>query len=63
MINEKVLKHAMIDKNIGVKELAKALNLSINTVSMWVNGNNLNQIDKFLDMIVFLDIDIKKLKK
>lgn len=63
MINVKEIKHAMIDKNINIKELAKEINLSVNTISKWVNGNNLNQIDKFLEMIIYLDIDLKKLKK
>lgn len=63
MINIKEIKHAMIDKNINIKELANKLNLSVNTISKWINGNNLNQIDKFLEMIIYLDIDLNKLKK
>lgn len=63
MINNDIFKHKLIDKKITIKQLSKNINLSVNTISKWINGNNLAQIDKFLDMVIYLDIDINELKK
>jgi transcriptional regulator with XRE-family HTH domain len=63
MINTKAIKKAMIDKDLSVIELSNILNLNVNTVSRWINGNNLNQIDNFLNLLIYLNLDIKEIKK
>lgn len=63
MIKIKAIKIAMVNKNINNITLANKLNMNVNTISRWINGNNLEQIDKFLDMLIILDIDITDIKK
>ena len=63
MINTKNIKIAMIEKEISIVKLSKKLNVSINTLSRWLNGHNLNQIENFLNLLIYLDISIDDIKK
>ena len=63
MINNKLIKMKMIEKDLNIIKVAELLGVSNNTLSKWANGKNLQQIDKFLDLLILLNIDIKEIKK
>lgn len=63
MIDMKYIKIAMINKNINNNDMSKLLNLNVNTISRWINGNNLYNIEKFIDMLNILDIKVSDIKK
>ena len=50
-------------KNLNNKELAKIIKINENTISRWINGNNLSNINKFLEMLEILELDINDIKK
>lgn len=56
-----VIKTRIIEKGYTNKEIAKTLNMSEQTLSNWINGKSIQQIDKFIELCKFLDIDIKDL--
>lgn len=62
-MNAKIIKKAMIDKNLNNIELASILKINENTVSRWLNGKNLSNINKFLEMLEILELDINDIKK
>lgn len=62
-MNTKIIKKAMIDKNLNNIELASILKINENTVSRWLNGKNLSNINKFLEMLKILELDINDIKK
>lgn len=62
-MNIKAIKKAMIDKNLNNKELAAIIKINENTISRWINGNNLSNINKFLEMLEILELDINDIKK
>lgn len=63
MLNMKRVKIRMIEKNITNIEIAEKLKCNINTISRWLNEKNIENIEKFIDMLIMLDIDIKQIKK
>ena len=62
MIKTKIIKIKMIEKGFTLNDLAKILKINTNTISRWINGNNINNIDKFIELCNILEIDIKDLK-
>jgi len=56
-----IIKTRIIEKGYTNKEIAKTLNMSEQTLSNWINGKSIQQIDKFIELCKFLDIDIKDL--
>lgn len=61
-MNVQKIKIAMLEKGITVIEMSKLLDVNINTVSRWVNGKHLNSIEKFLEMLEILNLEIKDIK-
>jgi transcriptional regulator with XRE-family HTH domain len=61
IMNTKLLKIQLVKKDMTVIELAEKIGVNVNTVSRWMNGNNLNQIEKFLEMLKVLDVNYKDL--
>lgn len=58
MVNNNLIKIKLIEKDITMKDLAPVLNVNCNTLSRWANGNNLNQIEKFLKLLDYLNIEL-----
>lgn len=63
MIDTKKIKIAMIENNINVIEMSEKLNVNVNTVSRWINGNHLSSIEKFIEMLSILHLNIDDIKK
>lgn len=59
----KIIKIKMIENDISLKELAEKINVNINTVSRWINGKNLENTEKFIEMLSILNISIEEIKK
>lgn len=57
-----IIKTKIIEKGYTNKEVAKMMNISEQTLSNWINGKNMKQIEKFIELCQFLNIDIKDLK-
>lgn len=53
----------MLEKNLNNIELASILKINENTVSRWLNGKNLSNINNFLEMLKILELDINDIKK
>lgn len=62
MINTKYIRYKMIEKDFSIIQLSKEIDINVNTISRWLNGNNLNNIEKFIEMMIILDIDVNELK-
>jgi transcriptional regulator with XRE-family HTH domain len=60
-MNIKYVKIQMIKHNLNVKEIAKLLNVNINTISRWTNGKNTANIEIFIKLINLLELDTNKL--
>lgn len=56
-----IIKTKIIEKHLTIKEVAEITKLNEQTISNWINKKNLSNIDKFLKLIIFLDINIKDL--
>jgi transcriptional regulator with XRE-family HTH domain len=61
MIDYNYIKAEVIRNGYTVTSLANKIDINVNTLSRWINGNNLNQIEKFLMVLVLLHIDINKI--
>ena len=53
----------MLENNLTMIEIANILNLNVNTVSRWLNGNHLNNIIKFLELLLVLNLEINDIIK
>lgn len=53
------LKIIILERDYTIKELAKELNLSPQTISNWCNDKNLENIKNFYRLCEELDIDIR----
>lgn len=62
MLNKEYIKIQIIKSGMNQKQIADKLGISEITLSKWVNGN-IGYIEKFIDLCILLDIDIKKIKK
>lgn len=60
-MNFKLIKIKMIEKDYSLADLSKMLDINLNTISRWINGNNISNIEKFIELCKILDIDIKDL--
>lgn len=56
-----VIKTRIIEKGYTNKDVAKILNISEQTISKWINGKSTQQIEKFIELCKYLDIEIKDL--
>jgi transcriptional regulator with XRE-family HTH domain len=63
MIDYKIIRIEMIKKEINEIELAKKLNINVNTLSRWLNGKNLININKFFELLDILELDLSDIKK
>ena len=62
-INTKKIKAKIYEKGYTIKEVAKKLNIHEQTLSNYINGKNLENINKFLELLNFLELEIKDIKK
>lgn len=62
-IDTNKIKAKIYEKGYTIKEVAKILNIHEQTLSNWINEKNLGNIKKFLELLYFLDLDIKEIKK
>lgn len=53
----------MLENNLTMIEIANILDLNVNTVSRWLNGNHLNNIIKFLELLLVLNLEINDIIK
>lgn len=63
MIDTKKIKIAMLENDLNVIQLSELLKINVNTVSRWINGNHLNSIDKFLEMLDILHLNSNEIIK
>lgn len=62
-IDTNKIKAKIYEKGYNMKEVANILNIHEQTLSNWINEKNLENIKKFLELLYFLDLDIKEIKK
>lgn len=51
----------MIENDINQKEIAKKLNVSKQTINNWINQRNTEKIEKFLELMKELEIEVSDL--
>lgn len=62
-INTNKIKSRIYKKGYNIKEVANKINIHEQTISNWINGRNITNIKKFLELMEFLDLEIKNIKK
>lgn len=62
-IDTKKIKARIYEKGLEYKDIANALNIHVQTISNWINNRNLNNINKFIQLLILLDLDISDIKK
>lgn len=60
-MNTKIIRIKMIENNINQKEIAKKLNVSKQTINNWINQRNTEKIEKFLELMKELEIEVSDL--
>lgn len=62
-IDTSIIKAKIAIKRLTIKEVAEAINVNDQTISNWINNKNIDNINKFLKLLKFLEIDINEIKK
>lgn len=62
-INTRKIKSRIYELGYEYKDISKILNIHEQTISNWINNRNLSNINKFIELLILLDLDIKDLKK
>ena len=62
-INMNTLKSKIVEKGFTIREISKEIDINEQTISNWLNNRNMSNINKFIDLIIFLDIDLRDLIK
>ena len=60
-INTNKIKSRIYEKGYNIKEVANKINIHKQTISNWINGRNITNIKKFLELLYILDLNIKDL--
>lgn len=60
-MNTKIIKIKIIEKGTSNSELAKELNINPQTITNWINGRNIKNIENFIILCKKLDIKIDDL--
>lgn len=60
MLNTKLIKSKIVERGYTQREIAEMLNITEVTLSKWINGK-LGNIETFIKLCKFLDIDIRNL--
>lgn len=61
VMNTKIIKIKLIEKNMTIKELSQKVDMNPQTISNWINGKNINQIENFIKICKILNIEMKDL--
>lgn len=62
-IDTNKLKAKIYENGYTIKEIAKKINLHEQTLSNYINGKNLSNINKFLELLYILDVELEDIKK
>lgn len=60
-MDTKIIKIRLIEKEINQKEIAKELNVTKQTINNWINKRNTEKIEKFLQLMKRLEIEVNDL--
>lgn len=60
-MNYKIIKIKIVQKGYTNKEIAKITGMNEQTLSNWINGKNIKQINQFIKLCKFLNIKIEEL--
>lgn len=62
-INTNKIKSKIYELGFEYKDIADKIGINPQTLSNWVNNRNLNNISKFINLLILLDLDISDIKK
>ncbi|MEW9097385.1 MAG: helix-turn-helix domain-containing protein [Clostridiaceae bacterium] len=62
-MNTTIIKARIYEKGYNIKEVSNILNINEITITNWIHGRNIKQINKFLELLDLLDITIDEIKK
>lgn len=62
-MNGYLIKTRLIELDLSIEEVADTLNMSPQTISNWINGRNTSNIELFLSLLAYLDLDPDSLIK
>lgn len=60
-MDTKIIKIRLIEKEMNQKEIAKELNVTKQTINNWINKRNTEKIEKFLQLMKRLEIEVNDL--
>lgn len=60
-MDTKIIKIRLIEKEMNQKEIAKELNVTKQTINNWINKRNTEKIEKFLQLMKKLEIEVNDL--
>lgn len=62
-IDMNIIKGEIYKKGHNINEISQILNINEQTLSNWINGRNVKNIKRFIELLILLDIDPKDLIK
>ncbi len=62
-INTNKIKARIYENGYTIKEISDILNINQQTLTNYLNGRNLNNIKKFLELLYILNLTPKDIKK
>lgn len=62
-IDTRKIKSKIYQLGLQYKDISKEIGIHEQTLSNWINNKNLNNINKFIELLIMLDLDIKDIKK
>lgn len=62
-INTNIIKARIYENGYTIKEISDILNINQQTLTNYLNGRNLNNIKKFLELLYILNLTPKDIKK
>lgn len=62
-MNTKIIKGRIAELGLTNIEVAETLDINPQTLSNWINNKNIERIEKFIDLLILLNLEINDIKK
>lgn len=62
-IDTKIIKAKIYEKGYNIKEISSVIGIHEQTLSNWLNYRNIDNINKFINLLYLLELNPKDIKK
>lgn len=62
-IDTKIIKAKIYEKGYNIKEISSIIGIHEQTLSNWLNYRNIDNINKFINLLYLLELNPKDIKK